>query len=319
MWRVALGFAVGLIALEAALRAVDMRPGEAGPPRYVTESDPGLGFRLRPNHTWGVATSELQFRVETNAQGFRGSAWNASRPAIAVLGSSGAFGWGVDNDDTFAAVLQLALTGHEVRNFGVFGYNKHQIEKLLALRLQREGPPKAVILVLSWLTEDLSVRDSAFATVEGYFVEVGRFPGGRVSLPYRIYGLLFHHSRLGAVMIDRLRRALRSGAAPGASQALPSDAETAARIAVHAAAIRAMVPGTPLGVVLNEDRPAEAQRYQALMTALDAAGIEVLPTRDAMFAATQPVRFLSDGHWSAPGHRVIAQVAAGWLRTREIR
>ncbi len=76
--------------------------------------DGRLGFTLRPGVQVRHADRDFSVSVAVNALGMRGPERGASKPAgtarILLLGDSFAFGWGVEQDETFGARLERLLT-----------------------------------------------------------------------------------------------------------------------------------------------------------------------------------------------------------------
>ena len=114
-------------------------PGEEQPSSAKSvhaESLPRLHHTkdLAQPHVRGLNAGAL---YETNSAGFRGPERSRETPAavdrIAVIGDSTAMGWGVEEEDTYAARLDLALdsdTGTdtvEVLNFGLAGLNIEEV------------------------------------------------------------------------------------------------------------------------------------------------------------------------------------------------
>jgi len=94
--------------------------------------DGRLAFSLRPEWETVHATASFQVSVRTNALGLRGAALQPAKPAgslrILVLGDSFAFGFGVEDYETFPARLEVLLNQRlerpiEVLNAGVPGWN----------------------------------------------------------------------------------------------------------------------------------------------------------------------------------------------------
>ena len=110
--------------------------------------DNNLIYHLRPH----VETEFQGVPVETNSCGMRGPEYSASynpqRYRIALLGDSFAFGWGVEENETFAHIMQqelnrLALQSgieFEVLNFGVPGYSTFQQVALYKENAERFNP-----------------------------------------------------------------------------------------------------------------------------------------------------------------------------------
>jgi len=111
--------------------------------------DPLLGWRSRPGLRDEPAFGN-QARLSTNELGLRGAATPSLLPApgvrrILVLGDSFTFGEDVEDDETFAALLDQSLPRSEVLNFGVHGFGHDQM-LLLFREVGRKYSPEIVIL-----------------------------------------------------------------------------------------------------------------------------------------------------------------------------
>ena len=176
---VLLGLAAGVLASEVTLRLA----GRSFRPHlrnrvYLAEPDPLLGWRNRRNFAGPYGGDEFLTRVTLNSEGRRDpparpdriQGWTApgarnpvSHAArdtrgglrVAVLGDSQAFGDGVEDDETFAALLDGPHV--VVRNHAVPGYGTDQ-EMLLFERDVRASAPDVVIVAV-YLGNDL--RDNA--------------------------------------------------------------------------------------------------------------------------------------------------------------
>ena len=88
----------------------------------------------------------LSFMVSTDADGFRSLPQVASpRHRVVFLGDSCTFGLGVDDDDTFPAVIQSRLPGVQCVNLGIPGHTAYQGRLLLACLDLQPLPDVAVI------------------------------------------------------------------------------------------------------------------------------------------------------------------------------
>ena len=97
----------------------------------------------------------------TNENGFREIPHNScdgKHPIIWLMGASPAFGWGVDDDKSYAALL-----AHEycVRNFSVIGYSSGQGIKLFATLLEKETPD---VVLVTYLVNDIDFLRFYFAS-----------------------------------------------------------------------------------------------------------------------------------------------------------
>ncbi|HEY0281445.1 MAG TPA: GDSL-type esterase/lipase family protein [Rhizomicrobium sp.] len=95
--------------------AGDFLFNRSAPPLY--QSEPYAGYMNRPGLSYDHHTSEYEARYYTNQAGFRvakpGLEYSVRKPAntyrIVLLGPSFAYGWGVDYDKSFAALLPRLL------------------------------------------------------------------------------------------------------------------------------------------------------------------------------------------------------------------
>jgi hypothetical protein len=91
--------------------------------------DPELLYTLRPGRfVWGER--EFSTRYEVNSLGVRDTEDALTAPEIVVAGDSVAMGWGVEQDQTFAAVIRQR-TGRRVLNTGVSSYGTAREMRLL--------------------------------------------------------------------------------------------------------------------------------------------------------------------------------------------
>lgn len=152
---VGLALAVFVLLGEIATRALDLVDRLNGFPRsiFVASDEPGLAYRLRP----GVDTQARGVHVTTNALGLRGVEVSP-QPApgvrrVLVLGDSVAFGYRLEQADTFPVRLEHELEAHgggawEVLNAGVEGYNTaNQLAYLRASLL--DLAPQAIVVVFN--------------------------------------------------------------------------------------------------------------------------------------------------------------------------
>ena len=121
-------------------------------PRYVETSVYGIRKNIG-NVRGRMVTPEYQHNFNTNAQGFRGTKeYAVDKPAnvyrIIVLGDSVALGHGVEDNETFSALLEEQLSSErptEVINMGVSGFGT--AEELIQLQnLGIKYDPDIVIL-----------------------------------------------------------------------------------------------------------------------------------------------------------------------------
>lgn len=82
--------------------------------------DSTLYYTLRPGH-FIFSNREFDNEFEVNEIGVRDDETSLDRPEIIILGDSFAMGWGVDQDKTFASLLEKNLK-YKVLNTGISSY-----------------------------------------------------------------------------------------------------------------------------------------------------------------------------------------------------
>jgi lysophospholipase L1-like esterase len=137
-------FATFAIA-ELGLRASPLDDTFADLARFGHERSPLVGFEARAGHRWELdgarfSTDERRFRTRPAGT----IAWDEPGTRIAVVGGSSAFGFGLDDDETWPHRLEVALQqqGHavEVANAANQGHNAFQTLVRTYLRVLPLGP-----------------------------------------------------------------------------------------------------------------------------------------------------------------------------------
>ncbi len=174
-----LGIAFASLALLLVAGEIGLRmAGYAKvPARYF---DPEIGVRYLPNQTrtmLGPRNEELA-QATLNGAGYRGPFPNQPNSAdilrIACIGDSFTFGWNVEDDETYPAVLEELLTQEvggrfEVVNFGVPGYNTWN-ELQTYRRIAR--PLHADVVVIGFHLNDLQPPDAGPRFSETFFMRL---------------------------------------------------------------------------------------------------------------------------------------------------
>lgn len=101
-------------------------------PKVYHATDPIRGWKNRPNVSLDYGDPEFSTVVTHNQWGYRSQGVDqprtSGRSRVLVLGDSFTYGIGVQNDETFSALLQKFVPRREVINTGVSGYGtSHQL------------------------------------------------------------------------------------------------------------------------------------------------------------------------------------------------
>ncbi len=150
-----------IIAGETGLRVFGIEKGHVEPPPIYRKSmNPDISYELKSDMT----VKAFRSVIKTDSRGFRSPEHDPTKPTIAFLGDSMTFGYGVQSDETIPARVGQQLTGYNVVNAAVPGYNLLQQtatyhDKVAPLR------PKALVLVFYW--NDLQDMEPAILADDG--------------------------------------------------------------------------------------------------------------------------------------------------------
>ncbi len=126
--------ALALRAYEADYRIIQFEPDCA-------QYDPEFFYRLRPGTcVFSNAEFETEFRI--NSFGVRDDEASLTAPEVILLGDSYAMGWGVEQDETFGALLEQRL-GRKLLNAGISSYGTAR-ELMLLDRVDRSAADTVV-------------------------------------------------------------------------------------------------------------------------------------------------------------------------------
>lgn len=149
MVRMGLRILLIVATAELCLRGYDWWMGE----QRIFQRDMGLGFRVRPNleRVFHTNTGEA-YLLETNSRGYRDREHpfprDDRRSRVVLLGSSTAFGFGVDQTEVFTEVIESLSRDMEIVNLSVpcTSLDQHY------LLLRDEGLEYQPDLVLTFVT-----------------------------------------------------------------------------------------------------------------------------------------------------------------------
>ena len=155
LWLVPLSVIVALLLLEGALRLFpSLLPAEAQLKQLWQEQtpvksvgDPYLGFIYPPHYKAEIASNDFRFTLDSDEHGFRNASPWPDRAEVVVVGDSMAYGWGVEQRESWTTLLDAALPASRVITLGLPGTTPQQyaryFEKFgVALR------PKIVIFAI---------------------------------------------------------------------------------------------------------------------------------------------------------------------------
>jgi len=285
--------------------------------------DSRLGWSHVPNARGWFDAFGHRTEVRINSKGFRDAERGYGRvpggKRVVVLGDSMVWGYGVEQAETFTAVMEQRRRDLEVVNLGVSGYGTDQQLLLLTDEVLCYRPDVVIVLFVE-NDFDTNRRRKVFLvyhkpmfglTGEGQLV-LQNVPVPRSAVWERGAAVLMQHSfilnQLAAWYWDRWRGAV-AGAAPidatGDRLPFPRDAEeiltTAMLREMHGVARRA---GSQFLLVLVDGLAIRGREMEAFFSA---RGIQTLNLDSAIPAGASGEFHLRDGkHWSPRGHARVA-------------
>jgi hypothetical protein len=260
--------------------------------------DAELLYTLRPGR-FVFSNVEFQTPYEVNSLGVRDTEAALRGPEIVVLGDSVAMGWGVQQDETFARIIERE-TGRRVLNAGISSYGTVRALKLLG----RVDTSRTRTLIIQYNDND-EMENEAFQKAGNRHVPTqdatlfepgGGPPGPSPSLALHAFAILRGH--------EDLRDPI-----PHSDRVPDSAQETAARYFLNALT---HAPTKDLSamrlIVFDKDR------HDGFVRALERLcraphhppHIRAMTVLDVSPRMTDANHFLLDEHPNAAGHRALA-------------
>lgn len=224
---------------DSGLSTVDTGDASRTSLRTIVQSHPDdkLIYSLKPN----MDLTFMRANVKTNSCGMRSPERPIEKPRntyrIALLGDSFAFGWGVEQNESFAQVLEDTLnrafpTGpnFEVLNFGVPGYSTFQ-EVALFQERGLDFDPDAVLVYfvqndfgMPFFVRDMEGGGGILSSVK--FVEIGKKLFNKEEMHHKIWQMdLDPNQSLKRLAETNRERGIRTYIAINPSKTLRHDQE----------------------------------------------------------------------------------------------
>ncbi len=343
-WMIILMITIAL--LELVLRMFDEIPVHRNPLSGFHVADSTLGWIGRPDYRGRFRSQDFNVVIEHDAQGFRRSTFDTRKLAessrrIALLGDSFTWGWGVENDELFANLLQDRLGSSAlVKNYGVSAFGTAQ-ELLLFDRYVQELDPDIVMVMFH--TNDLDDNvDSNKGRRPWFELEGGQLVARNQPVSTPAVGLIKQLTQKSTaistikftyhLIVDAFKSPAE-GIYEYVEPVIPED-----RWLLMAALVAELhrrcgldVPECELRIVYIPTRE-EVSAYDAdqvsvvpagLKDICAKAGINFLDLRPVLYSAWQqaespaldvtPVYFPHDGHLDTKGHQIVAEALADSL------
>ncbi|MFA7682306.1 MAG: SGNH/GDSL hydrolase family protein, partial [Candidatus Peribacteraceae bacterium] len=135
--------------IELALRITGLQRTAPNPPLiYQVSANPQISYELQPN----IRKKAFKATVTTNSAGFRSPEIDESKPLIAILGDSVAFGYGVEDSEVLGAQMQQLLPQWSVLSAAVPGYN---LTQEVATYREKIAPLDPEVLIIVFYFNDI--------------------------------------------------------------------------------------------------------------------------------------------------------------------
>ena len=334
---------IGLLFGELAVKLIAPRVFPVHPPGIYV-ADPAVGYALTPGFRGELQRSEFRDTIRIGEFGFRGA---DPRPLaepslrIIVLGDSQAFGFGVDEDETFSMQLEHLLraryagTDVQVINGGVPGYGTADQLAMLRSRGPAVDPDLVVVQFLSVndLVENLTPANTWAIIKDGMLSAREGTVSTRLSFPRRAETWIKKHSHLASLVSNsagywavRLGLVGQQGAMWGEDFS-EEQADLGTDLLVEIAATADSLGAHTLFLYTTGQASVIQERYDALpsravvATAAENAGVPWIDMtahlRDRANRAA--LHYPGDGHWTAEGHRAVAEIIADEIERNGVR
>ena len=273
--------------------------------------DAQLLYTLRPG---GCRFSNREFAtwLSVNAMGFRQTTQMDGPPRIAVLGDSHAMGWGVEDHETFASLIEQSL-GEKVANLSVSSYGTAR--EFIALSRSKLKSVRTIIIAYSY-GDAKENRDYLLHGTRQADIDKFRFLQDQQREPYRPFRLL---ESLVHGAPENMR--VREEGAPGKEYLLRDLREEAATFIALLRRFEKELNNKTIIVLevngYNQNSPRFIQQVYTEFERVKKSGIDMpfsLETLDVSEILSEQSYFVLDDHINAIGHSQVARLLVETIR-----
>lgn len=304
----------------------------------IWQDDYELGFTMKPNFCGKLEGSEFQNSVNTNSAGFRDSREFTREKSDSVrifgLGDSFAFGWGVEQQQTYLSLLQQELKDRtdatvDAFNLGVWGYGT--LQEIKVFNLFRDYKPDLVIL--EFYARNAYIEEWGNDLVDNYrfqqwYNSRAAHKERRPKKTDRYWAyiadakeFLADHCNLCRLAVLEFSPYLRRNFHPSGNESLrkvawqiTGDALTDFDRELQSMNIKCVLLWVPTPDAI-------ARRDYSVLNTLNSFGfrnIVVVSVLDALAGDSQKYYYSLDNHWRPAGHQVAAQLLSQTILARHL-
>ena len=303
-----------LLALAGVSSHPPLYPGDVTPVEDQT-FDPWIGWKMPPEALLPETTEDYSVTYRSNRQGFRSRREfevESGVRRIVFLGDSFTFGSGVEEDETFAALLEARLGGARSYNLGIGGFGIDQMWRTL---VHYGLPLEPDLVILAFIRNDLDRSLSAYRLGHAWLQKpTYRLVDGRLApltvgnLPPAAWRWVERRSRL----VELWRRAESSLAlryAVGYRWRLNRALFAAVRDECRQAGVPLVVVHLPL------NRRSAAPLLEREFAELEVPFLDLTPL---LPPDADRLYYPRDHHFNAAGHRFVAEAIHRFLAARRL-
>lgn len=278
--------------------------------------DPLLGWANVPNSRGRFNHLDFSVAVSHNADGLRDEEYLLARTdkkRMLVVGDSFVWGFGVEAEERFTELLEVAHPDWEIINTGVSGYSTDQEFLYLRERGIRYRPDVVVLLLFH---DGLAgnVQDQAYLwekpcfDLDGDTLTLRRAVVPEASWDTRLMRSMMHSSYLGKMVFQVWNHYFRDANSPYSVDGsnlygVTEDAKLMTLRLVAEAARLCKANGAQFVVLTQKvDRTMQERLRRAGLL----EGYSVRAVDPAHNGTTVPFHFYHDAHWNPRGHRMVA-------------
>ncbi len=266
---------------------------------------------------------EFQTRVKTNSFNMRGREYSMEKPAgikrIAVMGDSFVFGWGVENEEVFTALLESRLKNTEVLNFGVSGYAAYQELE----RLKEEGlrfHPDLVLFVCQSFPDGYPALEKNVGPQPAHEISGLQKAAAFLRRHSRFY-LLIHESR--PLIEEKIHTLLSPVPQPepvDQAERIQSGLDVLARLQQLAGKEKfsPVVVYVPPRQAAKEGDSGEADTLRAYCEKNGIPFLDLTPALHDIWKNGKSPYFRIDDHWNRIGHETAAEAVKDFLTKEKL-
>jgi lysophospholipase L1-like esterase len=333
------GVLIAILVGEVLLRVTSPQVLQVHPPGLYT-ADPDVGYVLTPSFQGELVQSEFKTAITTNAAGLRGPELRPVLPntkRILLLGDSQTWGYGVNDDETYAVHLEKLLADRypswdiQVLNGGVPGYGTADQLHFLESRATIFQPDRVVVQFLSVndLRENRAPANTWAIIVDGMLGHSNPAESINRTLPLWEKAQMWfkQHSHLARLVFDVVGYwAMRAGLlgnidAMWGEDFTAEDKELGISYLVAIADTAAAHEASTLFLYTTGQVHIFPDTYEAPRSATvveEAAAQAGVKWVDAsailsQHPAKETLYFAQNGHWTTTGHIAIAEILANTI------